>query len=451
MVELALAALAMILWLQVEPGLVRAFAFNVMLIGGVSTLLFNGNPLLRFDGYFVLADILEIPNLGQRSTKYLGYMVQRYIFGLRDARNPVTGRGERVWLFSYAVAAFIYRVLISLAISLFIASKLFFIGVILAIWAFANVFIFPLWKGLKFLLTDRSLRDNRGRALTLTALAVGVLAWLVFWVPLPYATLAEGVVVLEDDQIVRAGTDGFVEETRVVAGPVSAGETLVRISEPSLDAEAALAGLRREDLQLRLERVSVRDPVQVASLNEQITFLDKRIASIAEKRVALDVRAPRDGAVIIPEAQDMAGHLVTKGSVLGYVVTEDPLRLRVAVPEAQAELVRGREGGVSVLFQHDHSKAYPAAIVSAAPQGQRLLPAPGLSADAGGPFAVDPSDPSRKRTLQSLFVFDLIVSVQPERWYVGERVLVRFDHGTEPIAYRIYRGFRQLFLRQFNV
>ena len=85
MVELALAAIAMIVWINVEPGLVRAFAFNVMLIGGVSTLLFNGNPLLRFDGYFVLADAVEIPNLGQRSSKYFWYIIQRYLFGLKEA------------------------------------------------------------------------------------------------------------------------------------------------------------------------------------------------------------------------------------------------------------------------------------------------------------------------------------------------------------------------------
>ena len=58
---------------------ISALAYNVMLIGGVSTLLFNGNPLLRFDGYYILADLLEIPNLAQRSTRYLGYLGHRHI------------------------------------------------------------------------------------------------------------------------------------------------------------------------------------------------------------------------------------------------------------------------------------------------------------------------------------------------------------------------------------
>ena len=74
LIELFLAALALLVWLNVEPGAVRATAYNVMLIAGVSTVLFNGNPLLRFDAYYVLADFLEIPNLGQRSNRYLGFL-----------------------------------------------------------------------------------------------------------------------------------------------------------------------------------------------------------------------------------------------------------------------------------------------------------------------------------------------------------------------------------------
>jgi len=76
-VEMALAALALIIWLHATPGLGRTVAFNVILIGGVSTLLFNGNPLLRFDGYYILSDLIEIPNLGSRSSAYLLYLLQK--------------------------------------------------------------------------------------------------------------------------------------------------------------------------------------------------------------------------------------------------------------------------------------------------------------------------------------------------------------------------------------
>ena len=86
-VEVFVAALALYVWLAVEEGLVRTLAYDVMLIAGIATVLFNGNPLLRYDGYYILSDILEIPNLAQRATRYWGYLVERYVFRTEDFRE----------------------------------------------------------------------------------------------------------------------------------------------------------------------------------------------------------------------------------------------------------------------------------------------------------------------------------------------------------------------------
>ncbi|GAM62166.1 peptidase [Vibrio ishigakensis] len=123
----------MIVWVLVEPGIVRALAYNVMLIGGISTLLFNGNPLLRFDAYYVLADFLEIPNLAARGNAQVGYLVKRYLFRISQVRTNAHSASESFWLVLYAVASYIYRLFVMVAISLFVASKYFIIGIILAI------------------------------------------------------------------------------------------------------------------------------------------------------------------------------------------------------------------------------------------------------------------------------------------------------------------------------
>ena len=96
LVELFIAALAFYLWLAVEPGLVRAVCFNVMLVAGVSTLVFNGNPLLRYDAYYILADLVELPNLAQRAASYWGYLAERYLLRVREAVSPAATRSERV-------------------------------------------------------------------------------------------------------------------------------------------------------------------------------------------------------------------------------------------------------------------------------------------------------------------------------------------------------------------
>ena len=146
-VELFLAAIAVLVWVNVEPGFVRSVAYNVVLIAGVSSLLFNVNPLLRFDGYYILMDLLEIPNLGQRGNRYLAYLVQRYLFGIRDAEPPLSSRGERIWFSIYSSAAFVYRIFIYTAIIVFIASNFFIAGVLIALWAIASMIVYPLFKG----------------------------------------------------------------------------------------------------------------------------------------------------------------------------------------------------------------------------------------------------------------------------------------------------------------
>jgi len=83
----------------------------VILVSSVSTLLFNGNPLLRYDGYYILADYLEIPISGKRANEYVGYLVNRYLFGVEGGASQVSAPGERGWFVFYAIASFAYRML----------------------------------------------------------------------------------------------------------------------------------------------------------------------------------------------------------------------------------------------------------------------------------------------------------------------------------------------------
>ena len=165
--EVFVAALALYVWLAVEPGLVRALAFNVMLIAGVSTVLFNGNPLLRYDGYYILSDIIEIPNLATRATRYWGYLVTRYAFRTEDQEFAAT-RGERVWLFLYAPASFLYRQMVILAIAIFIASEYVAVGIAIALWSLMTGVVMPAAKALWQVMAGPRFRRNRGRAVATT-------------------------------------------------------------------------------------------------------------------------------------------------------------------------------------------------------------------------------------------------------------------------------------------
>jgi putative peptide zinc metalloprotease protein len=265
MVEMALAAAAMLIWTAASPGMVRAVAFNVMLIGGVSTLLFNGNPLLRFDGYYVLSDLLGIPNLARRSNQYAAYLIRRHLFG-ENAPNPAQTAGEARWLIGYALAANACRVALTFAVALALASRYLAIGAMLGAWSVASLVIWPLAKGAVYV----ARAPRRGRAALAATALVSLPALALFAAPVPYATLAQGVVRLPEDAMVRPRVDGIVSRLLVEPGAaVRRGEGILELDAPAL--APALAVLEAEARELALRRDAALASDRVAGLiGEQV-------------------------------------------------------------------------------------------------------------------------------------------------------------------------------------
>lgn len=451
-VELFLAAIALFVWLDVEEGMVRAFAFNVMLIGGVSTLFFNGNPLLRFDGYYVLSDLLEIPNLGSRSNRYIGYLIQRYLFGVEDVQSPASARGEPFWLFTYAIASFCYRIFIVTVIALFVATRFFVIGVILAIWAAILMLAVPLAKQIWFLLTSPVLRRRRGRAFAVCAGAIAVIAAAVSLVPVPYRTVTEGVVWAQEEAAVHAGAEGMVSE--LMASPnslVEPGEPLIQMRDPLLDARVRVLEARVVEFERRYAAKDLADPAEANIIREQLHHAEADLALARRRQQDLLVRSPAAGRFILPQAADLSGSFVPKGETLAYVAQlEDPV-VRVIVPEDAADLVRQRTRAVALRFADHMDKVVPAVIERELPMISDTLPSMALSTVGGGGIAVDPTDPEKLKVLAKLLHLELKPAQPTAVLTMGGRVYVRFDHGKEPLARRIYRNIRQLFLERFHV
>ena len=228
LVEVLLAALALLVWLAVEPGFVRSVAYSVIWISGASTLLFNANPLLRFDGYFVLSDWAEIPNLGTRSNQYLGYLVQRNAFGMSQVRSPVNAPGEALWFFVYGIAAFVYRVFIVVGIAFFIAGRFFILGVLLALLSLSMQVFVPAVRHVSSVLTAPRFGENRVRIVAVSLATILGLSGALLLLPVPLYTMARGVVWLPERAQLRAGADSFV--TRILVdsnSKVEAGDPVV--------------------------------------------------------------------------------------------------------------------------------------------------------------------------------------------------------------------------------
>ncbi len=451
-VELFLAAVAMMVWVEVEEGLLRGFAFSVMLIGGVSTLLFNGNPLLRFDGYYVLSDLLEIPNLGNRANRYVGYLVQRHAFGVATATSPATAPGEAPWMFCYALASFAYRIVITVTIVLYVSSRFFVLGIVLAFWALLLMVVLPIGKSCWFLVGSPALRQRRGRALAVTATALAGLSALLLAVPLPHATVAEGVLWLPDEATVHVRSAGTV--TTVLRPPgaaVTAGEPLAVLEDPTVDAQVALAEARLAQVRARLEAAQVEDRAEARLFEEQMRQARAELALQRERRRDLTVLSPSDGRFVVAGALDLVGSHFDQGAAIGYVVRQSDPVVRVIVPEADADLVRRRTRSVGLRLADDPARTVAASLLREVPALTDRLPAAALSTVGGGAVMLDPTSPEQARALDRMLQLDLRLLGEFEPRGFGGRVHVRFDHGWEPLAWRLVRGLRQLLLEHFNV
>jgi putative peptide zinc metalloprotease protein len=452
LVEVLLASLALFLWLNLEPGTPRSLAYNVMLIGGISTVFFNGNPLLRYDGYYILSDLIDIPNLGQRGMNYLSYLFKRYAFRVKDAVPPYTGPGERFWFVFYSVTAFIYRMFIYVSIVLFIAGKFFFFGVLLAIWAAFNMVVNPIFKALKFLVSSPVLREKRPRAIGLSSAVLLVVILLLFVLPVPHRTITEGVIWVPEDAMVRIAVDGFVNT--VVAEPnawVERGELLIECEDPLLDTRVAVKRARLEELTSRYDAAIAIDQVQAQIIQRELETVRADMERAEERLDELSIRSPAAGRFILPIPQDLPGRYFRQGDLIAFVADVKQPTVRVVVPQSDVNLVRHQTRGIEVRLSEQLERIIPATLKREVPEAAERLPSTILGSIGGGVVAIDPTEESGTKTFEKLFQFDIELTESLDQIFIGGRVHVRFDHGPEPLAFRWYRAIRQTFLRRFNV
>lgn len=452
LVEVFIAALAFYLWLLVEPGAGRAILFNIMLVAGVSTLIFNGNPLLRYDAYYILADLIEMPNLAQRALAYWGYMGKRYVLGMHDLEPPVASRGEKAWFLFYGVASTIYRIMVTVAIAIFIAGEFFFIGVVLAGWAVVAMVVVPVIKGVRQVAASAGVQKYRRRAISVTVGVVVAVVLLFFVVPMPFRSNAEGVVWLPEQSMVRAGSSGFLTRLLVEPGSrVVRGEALLTSRDPTLDAELRLVEAKVAELQANYAAQFVADRSRANIVREQLESERAALLRLRERAEGLVVRAATDGVFIAPHAVDMPGRHYRKGELLGYVVESGPPLVRVVVAQDVIDMVRLATHGVQVRQAHRPEIVTEGRIIRQVPAGNDYLPSRALGTEGGGKITTDPRDQKGAKTMERMFQFDIELPDIGEKAFFGERVFVRFDHQREPLAFQWYRGIRQLFLSHFNV
>jgi putative peptide zinc metalloprotease protein len=451
MVEMMLAALALLVWVTVEAGTVRVIAYNVMIIAGVSTLLFNGNPLLRFDAYYVLADWLEMPNLGQRGNSYISYLLKRYLLRMPGLQSPASAEGEEWWLASYAIAAFIYRIFITIRIVIFVVGRFFFIGVALALWSAFGMVVMPVYKIFHHIFTDMQMKQYLPRVLTTIGLLLTIALGFILLAPMPSFTVTEGVVWIPEESQVYAGADGFITEVMARPGSrVKEGDPLISFELPELMAKVNVQKAKLKEFKARLRLSTTKDIAEAQILKEEIIHIKAELARAIERSDALIARSPAEGVFLLPQKEeDTIGRFMRNGTAVGYVVDFSNIVVRTLISQDDIEKVRHETKNVEALLSESIFRKIPGKVMRVVPSASRELPSLALAIEGGGEIATDPSSREQMQTFEKYFQIDIAMpGLTLKR--VGERVYVRFEHEPEPLLYRWYRSIRRMLLRRLN-
>lgn len=454
-VEMALAGIAAVVWAYTGSGTTaHVIAYNVMFVGSVSTILFNANPLLRYDGYYIMSDLIEIPNMAQRSKDYLYYLVKCYVWGVRNPRNPSHTPGECVWLFLYAICSTVYRVFICVAILLFITSKLPILGALLAVTAVVAWVVVPLGKFVHYLASNTELSRVRGRAVLTSVLVPGVIIAALGLIPAPDPFYVQGVVDAIQIANVYAETDGFLAD-HLLSGEQATpgGPPLVRQVNPDLESEARQWECQRRELLARRSLAATKEVAAVQIVDEQIRAVDEKLDRTKKQLADLQVHAPFAGVWLAPDINRKRGAYLHRGTEVGKIATLGNVIVRaVANQEAAAWLRAEADPRVEIRVDGRASETYAGTIKQFLPAGQETLPSPALGYAGGGTMAISLHDTKGTRAAERFFE----IQVTPDAataaaLLAGHRVVLRFEAARKPYLEQAWRWALQLFQRRFKV
>lgn len=319
-VELVLASICTFIWWFTNPGALHYFALNVMFICSVSTILFNANPLLRYDGYYILSDVLEIPNLRQKANAILSRKLGSWCLGLEEPEDPFLPKRNQGLFALYTVAASIYRWVIVLSI-LFFLNRVFepyglkVIGQLIAVAALYGLIVQPFWKLYKFLKVPGRLGKVKRFRMVTTVVVILVVIGGVMFIPLPARVFCNLEIHPRDPAIVYVEVPGVLEDIRVKPGEfVEKGQLLVELS--NIDNELRIAQKDGERRWYKTRLASLRKAGgnsrqlagEFAQTNKALQSVETNLEQLILDADRLRIFAPESGVVMaaprVPESPD---------------------------------------------------------------------------------------------------------------------------------------------------
>jgi putative peptide zinc metalloprotease protein len=318
-VEGFFAALGVMVWAATDPGLLNTVAYQTALLASVVTIGFNINPLARFDGYYVLSDLVGVPNLRKRAGDEVAALFDRWILGIR---RPGFGGGPlaTLGLVTFGIASAFYKVSLTLGIATVIAMKAFGLGIVLAILVAGSALVKAGTAFIKHMWFSEITAPARIRSVVASVVIVAGASAAVLSLPLPVTFRADGVLSRAEESTVRARTPGFITEVIPASGDrVDAGNLLVRLDNIDVKLAALDAAAAVDENEVYARLAVAEGAAESVTAQERLRHARGQAVATASTLADLTLPAAFDGEVISTPAGDLIGKLVGVGDELAVI------------------------------------------------------------------------------------------------------------------------------------
>jgi len=476
-VEIVIAALCTFIWFFTEPSLLKTICLNVMFICSINTLARNGNPLLRYDGYFVLSDLLEIPNLAQRSRSYVTRFFCRCCFGFETDEELSLQDEPRGALLLYGTASIVYRCLVVAAI-LWFCHKLFKswgfepVGQVIMVVVLSGM-LFPSLLRILSAVRDPAIMNpiRKGRSL----LAIGImsiLGWTLWSLPIPFHVDAVVVIRPKDAQNVFVPIGGSLLETVSAGDVVRRGQSLARLENVDLKMEIEKLSAERREMQLYLRGLEARrlhDPTvaaQIATAKEVLADVARQLEQRRDDAAKLILRAATDGIVLPPPfvSAHVAAHeelgywsgtpmdrvnrraYLETGTLFCSIGSPEELEAVLIVNEADIQFVRVGQR-VRILLNELPGKILEGLVEEMATSNLTVVPA---ALSSGGELAMRSDSRGVPRPMQNSYAVRVsLEGVNPRLLRIRATGHARISADAQPLGTRLHRFLRRTFRFKF--
>lgn len=453
-VELVIAAIAVMIWARTSPGLLHSVMFNIIFVASVSTLLFNLNPLMRFDGYYIFSDAMDLVNLNQRSMGQLKYFCERYVYGVRNAESPGETRSETFWLAAYGGAALVYRTMIFFGIVLFVADKWLLVGILMATICLVSWAVVPVVKLVRYLVNNPRLERSRSRAVLATCAIAAVLVILFGLIPFRHGFRGSGVVQAREWSQVVAEASGTLTTVLKKSGEaVKEGDALLILKNPELAQQRKEAEASIREVNARL-RAALRDDASAMSpLKKRLESAQKLIERLDQESTHLTIRSRHHGIWVSSRIEQNLGSWIESGTPVGLVANPDGFEFSVTVLQEDVDRIFQRKFPFAeVRFLGESEDIHRIEDLKVVSGSQTQLPSPALGWQGGGDVAVNLEDRSGRTTAEPFFlVTGQFPAASASSLLHGRTGVVRFQLPREPLMKRWIRSLRQLLQRRFQL